>query len=271
MTETKQWSQIRLDPMVELKSLRARERKLILKIKIYNPVKTAWLLALLLVGAAPLQAQINSWVSSSSGKWEVASNWSFGAPTAADSIYITNAYSKTATIDATTAGSFSSTLTIDNLWISAPNGSTNTLQVLDTGDVPFDINNALTIASGGSMLVSNSAWGPQNSLTVSNGLLVVLGDEEIVGFTQFQFTVTGPSAVSSNSGAVLFALGSSNQVLVTNGATVAIGDVYLGFAGYPENFDSVTVTGTNSQLNAGFLSIGESGSSNHRSEEHTSE
>src|SRR5271170_7402498 len=130
--------------MVDLKSLRARERKLIMKIIIYNSEKTAWLLAFLLVGAAPLQAQINSWVSFSSGKWEVASNWSFGAPTSADSIYVTNTYSKTITIDATTAGNFSNTLTIDNLWISAPNGSTNTLQVLGTGDVPLHINKALT-------------------------------------------------------------------------------------------------------------------------------
>src|SRR5208283_1676098 len=97
----------------------------------------------------------------------------------------------------------------------------------------------------------------------SNGLLVAIGDIIVPGYQDFQYTVTGPSGVLSNIGDIYFILGSSNNLVVSNGGRVDSGNIYLGLSGYPESFDSVTVTGTNSQLNIGVWYIGEAGSSNH--------
>ena len=58
-----------------------------------------------------------------------SSNWSLGAPPVySDSIdYITNATSKTVTIDAATPTNSPNTMRINSLVLSAPSGSTNTL------------------------------------------------------------------------------------------------------------------------------------------------
>src|SRR5580704_11662291 len=74
-----------------------------------------------------VKAQVNSYTNSANGKWEDSTNWSFGGPPAStQSIFITNAITKTVTIDATTTNS-PFTLTINDLTVSAPAGSTNTL------------------------------------------------------------------------------------------------------------------------------------------------
>src|SRR5439155_4385996 len=70
----------------------------------------------------------NSWTNAASGKWELGANWSVGkAPDRFHTIIISNAPSKTVTIDATTSGSFPTNLTMLSLTVSAPAGSTNTL------------------------------------------------------------------------------------------------------------------------------------------------
>ena len=77
----------------------------------------------------------NSWIGASDGKWETSTNWSLGVPPsitdAAD--FITNATTKTVTVDATTSGSFPDSMTISNLAIGAPSGSTNTLFLDNAG------------------------------------------------------------------------------------------------------------------------------------------
>jgi len=62
-----------------------------------------------------LTSQTNSWIDGN-GKWETGGNWSLGtAPFITDlADLITNAGSKTVTIDATTTN-FPSTMTISNL------------------------------------------------------------------------------------------------------------------------------------------------------------
>jgi hypothetical protein len=65
----------------------------------------------------------NIYTNSSSGRWEVSSNWSLGAPSATDSSYITNLAPTTpitVTIDATTSSSFTNTLTVANLTLGSP-------------------------------------------------------------------------------------------------------------------------------------------------------
>jgi len=78
-------------------------------------------------------AGTNAWISSSSGKWETSTNWSLGLPGPVQSLLITNPSTKTVTVDATTAASFPATMTVSNLTISAPAGSTNTLFLNNAG------------------------------------------------------------------------------------------------------------------------------------------
>ncbi len=101
----------------------------------------------------------NSYINSASGKWETAGNWSAGAPAISNgNNFITNALSKTVTIDATTTNS-PGTLTISNLFLfSNTVGPTNTLALVNAGlAVPLHIIATLTVAGGGALTVSNSA------------------------------------------------------------------------------------------------------------------
>jgi len=144
--------------------------------------------------------QTNSWALASSGKWETGANWSAGTPSSADPVdLITNATTKTVTIDPTTtlSNSLNQCLSINNLTISGPAGTANTLQLANPGAfIPLNISSALTMDGGGAVLVTN--FGLQ------------VGGLASVG-------VTGSGTMSLQSGAVTI---SSNLVLGTSaGAT----------------------------------------------------
>src|SRR5437016_6423028 len=114
---------------------------------------------MILLCAASVNAEAqtsNSWTLGTSGKWEINGNWSAGAPTNSNAAnLITNAANKTVTIDATTAGT--TTMTISNLLISAPLNSTNTLSLSNAGlATPLDILNGFTLATNGALSVANS-------------------------------------------------------------------------------------------------------------------
>lgn len=115
-------------------------------------------------------AASNSYTNTTSGKWEDPSNWSLGAPTATNSIYITNSAPTspiTVTIDATTSSSFTNTMTVADLTISAPAGSyTNTLLLNNAGtSTPLHVISNLTVRPGGALTISNSALKVDNGTT----------------------------------------------------------------------------------------------------------
>ena len=119
----------------------------------------------------PEQIGLNSWVSASGGKWETATNWSSGlAPSLTDlADTITNANTKTVTIDATTSGSFPSSLTINNLTVCAPLGAANTLFLDNAGTVtPLQVLGVLSLGTNGAMVVNNSAVQAANSVRIGN-------------------------------------------------------------------------------------------------------
>src|SRR5437867_12390370 len=68
-------------------------------------------------------ADDNIYTNSISGKWEVPTNWSLGAPTTNNSIFITNAGTKTVTIDGIASTNFPGTMTVTNLTIGAASGA----------------------------------------------------------------------------------------------------------------------------------------------------
>src|SRR5882724_12032505 len=109
--------------------------------------------------AVNAQAQTNSWTDGT-GKWENGANWSAGAPSSSHAaILITNSTTKVVTIDATTALSnvVNGCMTISNLVVSRSVPPENTLQITNVGGAtPLRILNSLTIASGGTLVVTNS-------------------------------------------------------------------------------------------------------------------
>ncbi len=129
----------------------------------------------------PGQAFGNSWTNAVSGKWENATNWNFsvGAPSAAPSNcdpadLITNAGNKTVTLDAVTA--FRKTnlpvVVINNLVLSAPSGSVNTVVLTAGFTNTLQIASSFSLLSGGSLTVAGGSITVNNGLTIDGGALL---------------------------------------------------------------------------------------------------
>jgi hypothetical protein len=93
--------------------------------------RVVWLILAVAINATAAtvsQGQTNSWISSTDGFWDEARFWSLAEPPsiAQSAILITNAASVTVTIDSLTANSFTSTLPISNLTLSAQRGVSST-------------------------------------------------------------------------------------------------------------------------------------------------
>jgi hypothetical protein len=239
---------------------------------IYPRQQTAikYVLMAMLIGMfwANARGQTNSWTDGT-GNWENGADWSSGGPPFnGEDVFITNATSKTVTIDTNTTSDSAFSLTIGSLRLAAPSGITNTLKVINADSFPFQMN-TLFVGAGGSMLVSNTMLSVAISNTISNGHMTVLNTTTVpssIGSTNFAFTVTGSSATFSNSGPAAFENVRGASLVVSNGARMDTDDLHIGY-----NLSNVlmradlnvfTVTGTNSQLNSHVLSIGEVGSSN---------
>jgi T5SS/PEP-CTERM-associated repeat protein len=159
----------------------------------------------------------NSWTDGSD-KWETDTNWSFGvAPSSSqNAVLITKAGNNTVTIDATTSGSFPSTMMISNLMVKAPLNNTNTLFLNDAGlATPLDILNGLSIGTNGVLIVTNS------SLTV-DGLL--FGSNSLDG----TFVLNTGAITTTNLTTYIGAFG-VGQMTVSNGTWLA-NDVYVANA-----------------------------------------
>jgi T5SS/PEP-CTERM-associated repeat protein len=230
-------------------------------------------------------AQTNSWANPSRGFWDDTESWSLGIlPTNAQSVFITNAPSKTVTIDSYTSGNYPESLTISNLTVSAPDGSTNTLFLDDAGlTPPLSVINTLDVDTNGALVVDGSVvqvsgdlvmgeYGYNGALTVINGGQVFSGSGAVGGYNGIYSraasnnvaVVSGTGSVWSNSGDLyiggIFAgisfPGPNNQLIVTNG-----GAVYSinGYVGGTVNglYDRVLVTGSGSVWNnTGNLIVG---------------
>src|SRR5262249_9142758 len=103
------------------------------------------LLSLALTGIAGAQTT-NSWISVGAGNWHSAGNWSAGSPSNNQArVQITNATSKAVFINAATTN-LPGTMTINNLLVSAPIGSTNSLLLNGSGlPTPLRILNNFTL------------------------------------------------------------------------------------------------------------------------------
>jgi hypothetical protein len=157
--------------------------------------RTVWLtlaVAINAILATVSLAQTNSCISSTDGFWDESRLWSLNKPPSIhqSAILITNDASETVTIDSTTATHFKSTLTISNLVISPPSGSTDALYLDNTGTIALHILNGLSVgvnlsvsASGGGELISSNSTlivdGVTGGQFEDNGTVVITSGELI--------------------------------------------------------------------------------------------
>ena len=179
------------------------------------------------------QAQTNSWINVNDGAWQDSGNWSLSqAPAITHSILITNDNVKTVQISSVTSGSFSNTMTVTDVTLSAPNGVTNILALSDAGtNKPLQVLNNLSITAGGLLLMTNSALlggafsvDGNASLSGTNG---VSGDL-YVGFSTNSFgsvnLVDGQTLLTN--GYTVVGLYGSGQVVLSNG-TLTVADILV--------------------------------------------
>jgi T5SS/PEP-CTERM-associated repeat protein/probable HAF family extracellular repeat protein len=203
----------------------------------------------------PQNTTTNTWISAFGDKWEASTNWSNGtAPSLTDwADTITNANTKVVTIDSASTNT-PGVMTVSNLIISAPLGSTNTLLLNSAGAVaPLQILNTLTVGSGGVLTVNGSSliagsvsnagviqasggtltfFGPNigtnntlsGSMVITNGgTLLLTGTDSwtLVSSIAYGGGASGGSIISSNSGATQSVF-LSNPAFCNNAGTLAV-------------------------------------------------
>ncbi len=155
------------------------------------------------------------WQSSLGGKWETASSWyaAYRPDATLQEVQLTNATTKTVTIDTTTAGSYPSSMTVSNLTIAGPAGTVNTLAVTNVGlSTPFQVLNTMTISTGGALMVSNSA------VVIDSGAAGgSYGDGLVVGRNGAGNLVINGGSISVNA---LIVTNGLNSVFTFNSGTV---------------------------------------------------
>lgn len=154
----------------------------------------------------------NSWASNTGGKWETGGNWSLNVPPFSGQpvVSITNAGTKTVRNDADTVAVAPGTLTLSNLVLSAPSGSTNTLLLAHGGtETPLRILETIQVKRGGALTIDHAAVhlvAPSiTGLTVDGSVALLAG--------QIQASSGGNQIVVGDAG--------SGTLIVSNGTLEA--------------------------------------------------
>jgi hypothetical protein len=197
------------------------------------------------------QAQTNSYISSTDGFWDEPRLWSLAEPPsiAQSAILITNAASETVTIDSITASNFTSTLTISNLTVNPPPGSTNTLYLDNTGTIALHILNSFTIGT------SPDYFGGKSELISTNSTLIVdglLGGQLLDNGTM---VITGGSLITTNC-SLQVATDTTVGLLIISNALVQARDVTVTSGGVSSG--TIEVIGGTMTL-SGSLTVGNGG------------
>lgn len=194
-----------------------------------------------------VSGQTNIWINPASGKWEVPPNWSIATPSIFQSgCVISNAGNKTVSLDNVTAG-VPNALTINNLTISAPMSTTNTLSIaMNNPAAALHLFDGLILSAGGLIYITNSMLvadvttaGKSNvlesSLTVATGgTLLATNATTYVGSA---IGSTGQLTVGNGGTAMFVTLtlartnGSSGSVLVNGGQMLVSNVLFIGATG----------------------------------------
>ncbi len=186
------------------------------------------------------------------------SNNSFLVTGSGSSVNITNA------IYVGYGGSISNNLTISD-------SAQVALSYLTIGNSSTDINNSAIVTSNGYLTVNDNIYvgnyGSSNSLIVSNGgtifipdpsgntgIHIILGNE--AGANNNNLIVSG-GTINDQSSLYVGYYGNNNSLIITNGGSVTASIIYLLSLS-----NSLSVTGSNSALNAGEINVGTLGAFN---------
>ena len=209
-------------------------------------VKTQFLSVLVVLAGLgyPIGARAvsyDSWANSVGARWEAAANWSAGAPSSSfTGLFITNANTKTVSLYSTLPAG---TLTISNLTVAGPIGTTNTLAVGVSGSLtegPFEVLNGLTINPGGAFVQG----GGGNSVTT-----------RVDGVNDGTFSIDGPATL--HSGLLVTTNGTiigntSNGVMTVNGGAWQSSSATVGYNGGAQG--TLTINGGSN--NVTYLGVG---------------
>jgi hypothetical protein len=189
---------------------------------------------------APAGAQsINVWINPADGAWGSAANWSAGAPSVTQSLLlITNANTKTITLGGPHAPS--GFKTISNLVVSAPAGSTNTLQMdtVGAGTNLFEVLNGLAVNSGGEWLFASTITGRVNGVSGGgldvDGRVRVLSGQLVTSNTYAHIGVSGQGSMTVEDAdwyakevALGYLLGGYGTLAQTNASIVLSGELRM--------------------------------------------
>jgi len=171
----------------------------------------------------------NSYTSASSHTWDTAGAWSAGvSPTTNDaSDFITNATSKTVSIDSIVVSGSPQELTITNLTVWGTATTTNTLNLTNMNSaaspVPLKILNNFIIGDRGQLKINNSTLQVNNLSTSNSAILSFwLGTNAVPISVVNNLLLGGTLNVSSNAGFTFttYTLFNYGGGLTSNGLTV---------------------------------------------------
>jgi T5SS/PEP-CTERM-associated repeat protein len=171
-----------------------------------------------------LDDRYNNWTGATNGSWEQTNRWSSASRPSLINwyVFITNATSKTVMINDVTASTYTNSLTVSNLVVSAPSGTVNTLvlsNMLAGSSTPLQTVGTFTIGFGGALLITNS-----NLKTA--GLWDINGQVALLGSAVTNLDAVALGTTAGSTGTVLVAAG---QWTATNASSVIyVGDVGVG-------------------------------------------
>ena len=208
----------------------------------------------------------NVWINSGSGSWSATSNWFGGAPIAGGRVFITNANNKMVFIDASTPAA---NLTIDRLSLSAPSGSTNTLQFTGAStNTILQLGNTLTMDAGSALNMTNAALSIDGSaggvFNLLSGDVVLDGGLIDCSTTFIRVGRTSTGTLTLKSGNVLASelfvgeLTGSQGTLIMNGGNIFV-DALLSLGDTVNSSGTAKVNSGSLILSNGFAKIGNLG------------
>jgi Bacterial TSP3 repeat len=151
------------------------------------------------------QAQANSWTNGTGGFWHTPGNWSLGTPpdNTQSGTFITNGIAnQTVTLNSSTPVG---NLTISNLNLSSPPGTTNTLSVSNLV-APLQI-------------INFGTFNPGSIVNIANSTLLVEGTNSSSMFVNGAFNILGGAAVTNANNCLI---GQSAGTLTIDSGTMTI-------------------------------------------------
>jgi T5SS/PEP-CTERM-associated repeat protein len=191
---------------------------------------------LFIIGLSPgaALAATDSWTNAFSGFWRVGpSNWSLGTPpVSGDTVFITNATTKTVTVDAATP---LANRAVSLLTLSAPADAINTL-VLSNVPSAFSASGVVLVTNRGALVITNSAMNASSTFDVAGGSLTLqsgsLTCAAACNLSSGDMVINGGTltATTGASGIRCGRFAGANATLTLNGGTVRTLRLALGAA-----------------------------------------